>query len=57
MCVHMMMHTNEYLNTGYNGSQTWDASLAIQAIISCDLNEEYSPTLRKANEFLKASQV
>ncbi|XP_062158953.1 lupeol synthase-like isoform X2 [Alnus glutinosa] len=39
------------------GSQMWDASLAIQAILSCNLNEEYWPTLRKAHEFVKASQV
>ncbi|KAK9269745.1 hypothetical protein L1049_001523 [Liquidambar formosana] len=39
------------------GSQTWDASLAIQAIISCNLSEEYGPMLRKAHDFLKASQV
>ncbi|KAG5135551.1 hypothetical protein AAZX31_08G026800 [Glycine max] len=39
------------------GSQLWDATLAIQAIISCDLSEEYGPTLRKAHHFVKASQV
>ncbi|GMN56822.1 hypothetical protein TIFTF001_025937 [Ficus carica] len=41
-----------------NGSQTWDAALAVQAIISCtDLYHEYALTLRKAHEFLKASQI
>ncbi|PON52397.1 Squalene cyclase [Trema orientale] len=39
------------------GSQSWDAALAVQAIISCNLNEEYGPILRKAHEFLKASQI
>ncbi|PQQ15874.1 lupeol synthase-like [Prunus yedoensis var. nudiflora] len=39
------------------GSQTWDAVFAIQAILSCNLNDEYGPTLRKAHDFLKASQV
>jgi squalene cyclase len=39
------------------GSQMWDAGFAIQAILSCNLNEEYWPTLRKAHEFVKASQV
>ncbi|ESW32204.1 hypothetical protein PHAVU_002G302200, partial [Phaseolus vulgaris] len=39
------------------GSQLWDAALAIQAILSCDLSEEYGPTLRKAHHFVKASQV
>ncbi|CAL9025347.1 unnamed protein product [Prunus brigantina] len=39
------------------GSQTWDAVLAIQAILSCNVNEEFGPTLRKAHDFIKASQV
>ncbi|ONI26070.1 hypothetical protein PRUPE_1G002600 [Prunus persica] len=39
------------------GSQTWDAVFAIQAILSCNLNDEYGPTLWKAHDFLKASQV
>lgn len=39
------------------GSQMWDAALAIQAIISSNLAEEYGQTLRKAHDFVKASQV
>ncbi|KAK7841719.1 lupeol synthase [Quercus suber] len=39
------------------GSQMWDAVFAIQAILSCNLNEEYGSTLRKSHEFVKASQV
>ncbi|XP_028785794.1 lupeol synthase [Neltuma alba] len=39
------------------GCQTWDAAFAIQAILSCNLSEEYGPTLRKAHDFVKASQV
>ncbi|KAB1212043.1 Lupeol synthase [Morella rubra] len=39
------------------GSQMWDAGFAIQAILSCNLNEEYGPTLRKAHDFVKVSQV
>ncbi|KAK9989604.1 hypothetical protein SO802_029843 [Lithocarpus litseifolius] len=39
------------------GSQMWDAGFAIQAILSCNLNEEYGSTLRKSHEFVKASQV
>ena len=39
------------------GSQMWDAAFAIQAILSCNLNEEYGSTLRKSHEFVKASQV
>ncbi|KAG2668093.1 hypothetical protein I3760_15G143800 [Carya illinoinensis] len=39
------------------GSQMWDAGFAIQAILSCNLNEEYGPTLHKSHDFVKASQV
>ncbi|KAE8705692.1 Lupeol synthase [Hibiscus syriacus] len=39
------------------GSQMWDAALAIQAILSSNLSEYYGPTLRKAHDFIKASQV
>ncbi|KAL0410335.1 UNVERIFIED_CONTAM: Lupeol synthase [Sesamum latifolium] len=39
------------------GSQMWDASFAIQAILSANLAEEYWQTLRKAHDFVKASQV
>ncbi|CAL1375263.1 unnamed protein product [Linum trigynum] len=39
------------------GCQTWDAVFAIQAIMSSNLSNEYGSTLRKAHDFLKASQV
>lgn len=39
------------------GSQTWDANFAIQAILACNVSEEYGPTLKKAHNFVKASQV
>ncbi|CAH9110454.1 unnamed protein product, partial [Cuscuta europaea] len=39
------------------GSQTWDLSFSIRAILSSNLYEEYWPTLKKAHQFLKASQV
>ncbi|XP_024028379.1 cycloartenol synthase 2 [Morus notabilis] len=42
---------------GYNGSQLWDASFAVQAIISTNLINEYGSTLRKAHTFIKNSQV
>ncbi|KAJ6407946.1 hypothetical protein OIU84_011285 [Salix udensis] len=42
---------------GYNGSQLWDTAFAVQAIISTNLVEEYSPTLKKAHTFIKNSQV
>ena len=39
------------------GSQAWDANFAIQAYLASDLIEEYIPTLRRAHDFVKASQV
>ncbi|KAF5445650.1 hypothetical protein F2P56_034688 [Juglans regia] len=39
------------------GCQTWVAVFAIQAIMACGLNEEYGQALRKAHDFIKASQV
>ncbi|XP_059636759.1 lupeol synthase-like isoform X3 [Cornus florida] len=39
------------------GCQMWDTAFAVQAIISSKLTEEYGPTLRKAHDFVKASQV
>ncbi|KAB1212030.1 Lupeol synthase [Morella rubra] len=39
------------------GCQTWNLVFAVQAILSCNLIEEYGPTLRKAHDFLKASQI
>ncbi|KAG6769427.1 hypothetical protein POTOM_025062 [Populus tomentosa] len=44
------------VNKGYNGSQLWDTAFAVQAIISTNLVEEYSPTLKKAHAFVKNSQ-
>ncbi|XP_020265956.1 cycloartenol synthase-like isoform X2 [Asparagus officinalis] len=39
------------------GSQLWDAVLAVQAILSSMLVEEYGTTLMKAHEFIKLSQI
>ena len=39
------------------GSQTWDASLSIQALLAANINDEIGPVLKKAHEFLKISQV
>ncbi|PIN01409.1 Oxidosqualene-lanosterol cyclase [Handroanthus impetiginosus] len=39
------------------GSQMWDVAFAIQAILSANLAKKYGPTLRKAHNFVKASQV
>ncbi|KAJ9549995.1 hypothetical protein OSB04_022538 [Centaurea solstitialis] len=39
------------------GSQEWDASFAIQALLATDLTHEIGPTLKKGHDFIKASQV
>ena len=39
------------------GSQAWDCSLAIQAQLAGNINDEIAPVLKKAHEFLKMSQV
>lgn len=39
------------------GCQMWDAAFSIQAIISSNLTQEYGTTIRKAHDFVKASQV
>ncbi|KAI4353659.1 hypothetical protein L6164_002591 [Bauhinia variegata] len=35
------------------GSQIWDASFSIQALLASNLNEELGPTIMKAHDFLK----
>ncbi|KAL6191873.1 hypothetical protein ACLB2K_038262 [Fragaria x ananassa] len=42
---------------GYNGSQLWDVALAVQAILSTNLVNEYGSVLKKANGFIKNTQV
>ncbi|MED6224428.1 Lupeol synthase [Stylosanthes scabra] len=39
------------------GAQAWNANFAIQAILACNINEEYGATLKKAHDFIKASQI
>ncbi|XP_057468453.1 germanicol synthase-like isoform X1 [Actinidia eriantha] len=39
------------------GSQQWDTSFAVQAILACNLLEESRETLRKGHDFIKKSQV
>ncbi|KAK1408585.1 hypothetical protein QVD17_40485 [Tagetes erecta] len=39
------------------GSQTWDASLAIQALLAADIVLDIEPVLKKGHDFIKASQV
>ncbi|KAF3631209.1 Beta-amyrin synthase [Capsicum annuum] len=38
------------------GSQTWDASFAIQALLASEMNDEISDTLRKGHDFIRTSQ-
>ncbi|CAI0455219.1 unnamed protein product [Linum tenue] len=45
------------VNKGYNGSQAWDTSFAVQAILSTNLIEEYSSSLKKAHTYVKNSQA
>jgi cycloartenol synthase len=42
---------------GYNGSQLWDTAFTVQAIYATGLVEEYAPTLYKAHDYIKYSQV
>uniref|UniRef100_A0A7N0ZT28 Terpene cyclase/mutase family member n=1 Tax=Kalanchoe fedtschenkoi TaxID=63787 RepID=A0A7N0ZT28_KALFE len=39
------------------GSQTWDTSLSIQALLASRLTEEIGETLEKGHDFIKKSQV
>ncbi|KAL8254465.1 hypothetical protein R6Q59_032686, partial [Mikania micrantha] len=39
------------------GSQLWDTSLAIQALLATDLTHDIAPILKKGYDFIKASQV
>nr|BAB83254.1 multifunctional triterpene synthase [Hellenia speciosa] len=41
----------------YDGFQLWEAAFAVQAIVSTNLSEEFGPTLKKAHEFVKNSQI
>ncbi|KAK9281889.1 hypothetical protein L1049_004796 [Liquidambar formosana] len=39
------------------GSQSWDAGLAIQALVASNLADEIGSTLKKGHDFIKKSQV
>ncbi|CAM0948883.1 unnamed protein product [Alopecurus aequalis] len=43
--------------TFYDGCQSWEIAFIVQAYCSTDLMNEFGPTLRKAHEFIKNSQV
>ncbi|CAN0423572.1 unnamed protein product, partial [Hapterophycus canaliculatus] len=42
---------------GYNGSQNWDTSFAVQALAESELGDEFPECVRKAWRFLEASQI
>ncbi|WVZ15643.1 hypothetical protein V8G54_013209 [Vigna mungo] len=42
---------------GCNGSQFWDLALSVQAILATNLEDEYGSMLKKANNFLKCTQI
>ncbi|GFS43723.1 lanosterol synthase 1 [Actinidia rufa] len=42
---------------GYNGSQLWDVSFAVKAILATNLADEYGSTLKKAHESGLTAQV
>ncbi|KAK7314325.1 hypothetical protein VNO77_32845 [Canavalia gladiata] len=42
---------------GYNGSQFWDVAFSVQAILATNLEDEYDSMLKKANNFIKCSQI
>ncbi|XP_034695903.1 beta-amyrin synthase 1-like [Vitis riparia] len=39
------------------GSQEWDTSFALQALLACNMTDELGPALKKGHEFIKESQV
>jgi hypothetical protein len=41
----------------YNGSQLWDTVFTVQVIYATGLVEKYAPTLHKAHEYIKYSQI
>lgn len=42
---------------GYNGSQLWDTAFAVQALAATGLSEHAAHVLRKAHQYIEASQV
>ena len=42
---------------GYNGSQCWDTSFAIQAIAECNLLDEFPSVSRKVWSYLERTQI
>ncbi|CAA7018021.1 unnamed protein product [Microthlaspi erraticum] len=42
---------------GYNGSQLWDMTLAVQAILAANLVDEYGLMLKRAHNYIKNTQI
>ena len=42
---------------GYNGSQLWDTTFAVQAICATGLAAEFTDCLRKAQHYVDVTQV
>jgi hypothetical protein len=46
-----------FLQQVYDGCQSWETAFIVQAYCSTDLVNDFGPTLQKAHEFIKNSQV
>ena len=63
--VHHMMRVPDYLwvaedgmkMQGYNGSQCWDTSFAIQAVAECRLLDEFPVLSKKVWSYLERTQI
>ncbi|KAJ0984134.1 hypothetical protein J5N97_002490 [Dioscorea zingiberensis] len=42
---------------GYNGSQIWDTTFTVQAIVATNLSEEFGASLKKAHDYIKNTQI
>ncbi|CAN1259350.1 Cycloartenol synthase [Linum perenne] len=61
--IHYEDHNSNYIclgpvNKGYNGSQLWDVTFAVQSILATNIGEVYcSSMLKKAHNFIKSTQA
>ncbi|CAM0910966.1 unnamed protein product [Alopecurus aequalis] len=61
---HHLARVADFLWVGEDGmkvrvcaGQLWDVAFAVQAILACNTAEEFGSTLKKAHNFIKASQI
>ncbi|KAM0835586.1 hypothetical protein ACQ4PT_062843 [Festuca glaucescens] len=61
---HHLARVADFLWVGEDGmkvrvcaGQLWDVAFAVQAILACNNAEEFGSTLKKAHNFIKASQI